>query len=72
MLLHRLILEYCDSGTLNSVVSRWQAPPDSDERLIRLLVLLQDAAHGLQELHKANVVHGDLVRGIMCRAGPAG
>lgn len=61
----RLIQEYCDCGTLSSLLCKWQAPADSAERLVRLLVLLQDTARGLEELHQANVVHGDLVSNSM-------
>jgi hypothetical protein len=31
--------------------------------MLERLLLLQDVARGLQELHSRSVVHGDLVRG---------
>lgn len=36
---------------------------ESEERMLRRLLLLQDAARGLKVLHSMNVVHGDLVSG---------
>jgi hypothetical protein len=37
--------------------------PADDQQMLRLLLLLQDAARGLQALHSKSVVHGDLVSG---------
>jgi serine/threonine protein kinase len=54
--------EYCDVGTLDSVVSGWEGEAESDSRMLQRLLLLKDVAAGLQVLHASNVVHGDLVR----------
>jgi hypothetical protein len=54
--------EYCDVGTLDSVVSSWEGEGENDALMLQLLLLLKDVASGLQVLHASNVVHGDLVR----------
>lgn len=43
------------------MVSEWHMADESDERMLKRLLLLQDAARGLKVLHSLNVVHGDLV-----------
>lgn len=53
--------EYCDRGTLSSLVGKVPMDPADDLQMLRLLLLLQDAARGLQALHSKSVVHGDLV-----------
>lgn len=53
--------EYCDCGTLAAVAAEWRSEPESDQKMLERLQLLQDCARGLQELHSRNVVHGDLV-----------
>ena len=55
--------EYCDHGTLSSLVGKLPMDPADDQQMLRLLLLLQDAARGLQALHSKSVVHGDLVSG---------
>ena len=62
VLLHRCLQEYCDKGTLDSVVSGWEGEEEGDARMLERLLLLKDVASGLQALHANNVVHGDLVR----------
>jgi hypothetical protein len=66
MLLRRTCLclqEFCDQGTLaNLAATKWLPEQEGDEQMLRRLVLLRDAACGLQALHAACVVHGDLVR----------
>jgi serine/threonine protein kinase len=57
-----LLQEYCDVGTLDSVVSSWEGEEENDARMLERLLLLKDVASGLQVLHANNVVHGDLVR----------
>jgi serine/threonine protein kinase len=54
--------EYCDVGTLDSVVSSWEGEEEGDGRMLQRLLLLKDVAAGLQVLHANSVVHGDLVR----------
>jgi hypothetical protein len=60
--------EYCDLGTLHHVVRLIHEADSprpgqllSAEAKLRLLLLLQDAARGLQALHAQHTVHGDLV-----------
>uniref|UniRef100_A0A383W1M2 Protein kinase domain-containing protein n=1 Tax=Tetradesmus obliquus TaxID=3088 RepID=A0A383W1M2_TETOB len=62
-----LVTEYCDLGTLHHVVRTMHEadhpPPGqllSVKAKLRLLLLLRDAAQGLQALHAAHTVHGDL------------
>jgi hypothetical protein len=58
-----LLQEFCDQGTLaNLAATKWLPEQEGDEQMLRRLVL-RDAARGLQALHAACVVHGDLVRG---------
>lgn len=67
--------EYCDCGTLAAIASEWRHEPESDQKMLERLALLQDCARGLQELHSRNVVHGDLVseeRGAGARSGEGG
>lgn len=64
-----LIFPSCcsDCGTLGNLVAKLPAPcPQDDERMLKVLLLLRDVAEGLKALHEAGVVHGDLVRIILC------
>lgn len=56
----------CDKGSLGSYLADWPAPYEGTDpgSLLRVLQLLQDTAQGLDELHRENVVHGDLVSGV--------
>lgn len=56
-----LVLELCDRGSLGSYTLQWPMPAQDQDSMLRLLQLLLDTAHGLQELHRVKVVHGDLV-----------
>jgi serine/threonine protein kinase len=54
--------EFCTDGTLSSYIATLGAvTPKKEQDMLRLLLLLRDAAHGLRVLHERNVVHGDLV-----------
>lgn len=53
--------EFCDLGTLSNIASDWSLEHENDDQMMRRLILLHDAAKGLQALHAKNVVHGDLV-----------
>uniref|UniRef100_A0A383W352 Protein kinase domain-containing protein n=1 Tax=Tetradesmus obliquus TaxID=3088 RepID=A0A383W352_TETOB len=55
-----ILQEYCDKGTLDSVVTSWEGKEEGDARMLQRLLLLKDVASGLQALHANNVVHGDL------------
>ncbi|WIA34800.1 hypothetical protein OEZ86_013102 [Tetradesmus obliquus] len=55
-----IVQEYCDKGTLDSVVSSWEGEEEGGARMLQRLLLLKDVASGLQALHANNVVHGDL------------
>lgn len=58
-----LVLEHCDRGCISSYMAQRLAPARDSVSLLRVLQLLLDTAHGLQELHSRKVVHGDLVSG---------
>jgi hypothetical protein len=61
------VQEFCDQGTLaNLAATKWLPEQEGDEQMLRRLVLLRDAARGLQALHAACVVHGDLVGCCSC------
>lgn len=66
-----VVLEWCNCGSLGSFLRRRPpaaaSPGGCEESLMRLLHLLCDAAQGLQELHRQQVVHGDLVSKQACR-----
>ncbi|WIA11661.1 hypothetical protein OEZ85_011762 [Tetradesmus obliquus] len=54
-------VEFCDQGTLaNLAATKWLPELEGDEQMLRRLLLLRDAVRGLQALHAACVVHGDL------------
>ncbi|WIA34798.1 hypothetical protein OEZ86_013101 [Tetradesmus obliquus] len=55
-----IVQEFCDVGTLDSVVSGWEGEDETDARMLERLLLLKDVASGLAVLHANNVVHGDL------------
>lgn len=55
------VQEFCDLGTLGSIVTDWNPSEESDVRMLQRLLLLRDAAQGLKLLHSMNTVHGDLV-----------
>lgn len=54
--------ELCDCGSLYDVAAEWDSQQENDQQMLERLMLLRDAACGLEALHEANVVHGDLVR----------
>jgi hypothetical protein len=54
--------ELCDCGSLYDVAAEWDLQQENDQQMLERLMLLRDAACGLEALHQANVVHGDLVR----------
>jgi hypothetical protein len=58
-----LVLELCDSGSLSSYTAQWDPPAQDPANILQVLQLLLDTAQGLEALHKANTVHGDLVSG---------
>eukprot|EP00775_Hariotina_reticulata_P003313 gene3313-3589_t len=56
-------IEYCTEGTLSAYIATFGSiSPQKDQDMLRLLLLLRDAAQGLGVLHERNVVHGDLNR----------
>jgi serine/threonine protein kinase len=57
-----IIMEYCDSGDLSSVVRVLRSGLETslDSFMVYLLSLLLDAARGLAHLHERHIVHGDL------------
>jgi serine/threonine protein kinase len=59
-----LVLELCDSGSLSSYTAQWDPPSHDPASILQVLQLLLDTARGLEALHRANTVHGDLVSGL--------
>eukprot|EP00775_Hariotina_reticulata_P004757 gene4757-5007_t len=57
-----IVTEYCDGGALSDVLCslRQVLDPLSQEFLVNLLVLLEQAAQGMAYTHTRHVVHGDL------------
>eukprot|EP00879_Flechtneria_rotunda_P026893 GHRR01028733.1.p1 GENE.GHRR01028733.1~~GHRR01028733.1.p1 ORF type:complete len:480 (+),score=149.90 GHRR01028733.1:863-2302(+) len=70
-----LVQEACDCGTLERVVQYWTAGKGLEQRpeaMLPVLMLLHDAAKGLQQLHTRNVVHGDVnARNVLVSSCPA-
>jgi serine/threonine protein kinase len=56
-----LVLELCDSGSLSSYTAQWDPPSHDPASILQVLQPLLDTAQGLEALHRANTVHGDLV-----------
>eukprot|EP00775_Hariotina_reticulata_P003757 gene3757-4016_t len=55
-----IVMELCDCGSLYDVAAEWDPLQENDQQMLERLMLLMDAARGLEALHEANVVHGDL------------
>ena len=78
--------EFCDRGSLSDIVrsNRFRRKPDGEPDMPAILRCLIDVAAGMDYLHGANVVHGDLksanvllrstatdARGFTCKARAA-
>eukprot|EP00775_Hariotina_reticulata_P001637 gene1637-1978_t len=55
-----VVQELCDLGSAASIAASWRLQPESVRQMVLRLRLLQDAAQGLKELHRLNLIHGDL------------
>lgn len=66
-----LIMQLAGTTTAAAVAAAWRQQPEPEQHMLARLLLLQDVAAGLKELHRLNLVHGELVRG-SARAAVAG
>lgn len=83
-----IVMEYCDKGSLSDHLSAGRLPPIATalrQREVHVVLCLLDIALGLNYLHSAGIVHGDLKpanvllkaarndrRGFVCKLGDFG
>lgn len=63
-----VIMQLAGTTTAAAVAAAWRQQPESEQQMLARLLLLQDVANGLKELHSSrlNLVHGELVRVMAC------